>query len=158
MHNSDKKQFTLQDEQFDPQNEELLSVIIDNTKNPIHISGIVIGIISDVDESGQVMVDFSENFLTKPVLAKSMVEINESHKNQKAALMFENNESDKPVIMGLMHTPDNRIVTAKKNLTIKCGKSSIELRENGEIIIEGDIITSRAKKNNIIKGGTIHLN
>lgn len=164
----EEKQFTMQNENSESQNEELkneksqneelLSAVIDNTKNPIQISDVVIGIISDIDESGRVIVDFHENFLTKPLFAKSMVKIDESHKNQQVALLFDNNESDKPIIMGLMHTPDNRIIAAKKNLTIKCGKSSIELRANGEIIIEGNIITSRAKKNYIIKGGTIHLN
>lgn len=54
--------------------------------------------------------------------------------------------------------PDELVVEAKKNLTLRCGAGSITLREDGKILIKGKELVSHARKTNRIKGGSVTIN
>ncbi len=139
--------------------EDLLTTLADYTENAMKIEGVVVGTITTFDKQNQPIVDFDCNVFKEAIPAASLVELNDTHKDSKVALMFEKNQADKPIIMGLMHVPEPiKTIAADKELVIKCGKASIRLKENGDIVINGRELVSRARKNNIIRGGTIHLN
>jgi hypothetical protein len=53
---------------------------------------------------------------------------------------------------------DDFIVETKKTLSLKCGESSILLRADGKILIEGKELVSHAKNVNRIKGGAVAIN
>jgi hypothetical protein len=55
-------------------------------------------------------------------------------------------------------TPDELIIEAKKELTLKCGDGSITLRGDGKILIKGKDLVSRAERLNRIKGGAVAIN
>ena len=55
-------------------------------------------------------------------------------------------------------TPDELVIEAKKNLTLKCGDGSITLRKDGKILIKGKDLVSQAKRMNRIKGGSVAIN
>jgi hypothetical protein len=55
-------------------------------------------------------------------------------------------------------TPDELVIEAKKNLTLKCGEGSITLRKDGKILIKGKDLVSQAKRMNRIKGGSVAIN
>jgi hypothetical protein len=54
--------------------------------------------------------------------------------------------------------PDDLVIEAKKNLTLKCGESSITIREDGKILIKGKDLVSHAQRMNRIKGGSVSIN
>ena len=54
--------------------------------------------------------------------------------------------------------PDELVIEAKKNLTLKCGEGSITLRKDGKILIKGKDLVSQAKHMNRIKGGSVAIN
>lgn len=54
--------------------------------------------------------------------------------------------------------PDELVIEAKKNLTLKCGEGSITLRKDGKILIKGKDLVSQAKRMNRIKGGSVTIN
>ncbi len=138
---------------------DILAALAEHTEQSFKINGVVVGIITGLDEQNSPMVDFDCNVYKRPLSAASLVPIDKIHAGRKAALMFEQNRADKPVIMGLMHTRGQaEAITAEKELVIRCGKASIRLKENGDIVISGRELISRARKDNIIRGGTIHLN
>ena len=139
--------------------EDFLTTLAEHTEQSLTIEGVVIGQIITIDKQNNPMVDFDCNIFKEAIPASSLVEINNTHKDHKVALMFEKNRADKPIIMGLMHIPEKtKSIIADKELLLKCGKASIRLKENGDIVINGRELVSRARKNNIIRGGTIHLN
>ena len=93
----------------------------------------------------------------------------------------ENDPSELPIIIGLIDdTIQNRndksdnstfdnpftvsidgkkaVLSAKHEISISCGKSSITLRNDGKIVIKGSQIVSRASKENKIKGATVKVN
>ena len=47
---------------------------------------------------------------------------------------------------------------AKEEITLKCGKSSITLKQNGKVIIKGANLVSRSSGANKIKGGSVNIN
>ena len=50
------------------------------------------------------------------------------------------------------------VVMAAKQLTLRCGKSSITLTAAGKIIIRGKYIVSRSSGVHRIKGGSVQIN
>lgn len=73
-----------------------------------------------------------------------------------------------PVIVGLLReTPDEpdlgaasgpQILEAKGELTLRCGRATITLRDDGKVVIQGVDVLSRASRTNKIKGGSVQIN
>lgn len=53
---------------------------------------------------------------------------------------------------------DELVLEAKRQITLRCGKSSITLYPNGKIALRGDYILSDAEGLNRIVGGQVELN
>jgi len=49
-------------------------------------------------------------------------------------------------------------LTARKEVELRCGKSSIRLTKDGKILIKGAQIISRAARSNKVKGSTVQIN
>lgn len=148
--------------------ENFLEDVVRHTEKTAQVNGIVVGTLVHRDEARMPFVDFSMNPTGHPLPARTTVELKEDHDGRDVALMFEQNDVRKPIIIGLMHVPSSTVevavdgavqeVTAEKELLLRCGKSSILLRQDGKIIIKGENILSRARMTNKVKGGSIQLN
>lgn len=53
---------------------------------------------------------------------------------------------------------DELILTARRKITLQCGKASITLHPNGKIVLRGDYILSVAEGTNRMVGGQIEIN
>jgi len=102
-----------------------------------------------------------------------MVVLNESDAGSEIALVFENGNPTKPVILGRLQshaaeTPANPVnvsldgeqvtLSAKNEIVLRCGKASITLTRAGKIIIRGAYLLSRSSGVNRIKGGSVQIN
>ena len=147
---------------------DLLDEVTRLTERSLTITGIVVGTFAAMDQAFGPLVDFPMNPEGRPLAARSTVELTEDHLGRKVALMFEKGDGTKPIVIGLMHefqggmpvSKDGEIqeITAEKELTLRCGKASITLREDGSIETRGEDILSKARKNHKIKGGMVYLN
>jgi hypothetical protein len=54
--------------------------------------------------------------------------------------------------------PDELLIEARRELTLKCGDGSITIRADGKILIKGKELVSHAQKMNRIKGGAVAIN
>ena len=54
--------------------------------------------------------------------------------------------------------PDELVLEAKQNLTLKCGDGSITIRADGKILIKGRDLVSHAQRTNRIRGGSVAIN
>lgn len=54
--------------------------------------------------------------------------------------------------------PDELVISAGKQITIRCGESSITLTAAGKIILRGKYIVSRSSGVQRIKGGSVQIN
>lgn len=148
--------------------ESILDIVTQKTEAKSNIQGIVSGAITHITDDMEVYVEFNGNITGEPVAAKSILELTKQDVDEEVILMFENESVHKPVIMGkvkktckdLKIEVDGKIkkITAKEELYLQCGDSSILLRKDGKVVIKGKDIISRARKNNKIKGGSIQLN
>lgn len=143
------------------------------------IDGVVIGKIVTID---QVSVDYCGNPSGKPVPATTTKTLSKSDMGCEAALLFENGDPLRPIIVGLIqdrshHYRSSRgqeedearppqvqldgerlTFTADKEIVLKCGDASITMTRAGKIILRGAYIISRSTGVNRIKGGSVQIN
>jgi hypothetical protein len=98
--------------------------------------------------------------------------------------LFEEGDPRKPLVMGLLQqrqkeaqpslpgdapiTPrmpivgevdgDRLVLTAEREIVLRCGKASITLTMAGKVIIAGEYVLSRATGMNRIKGAAVQIN
>src|SRR5690349_17908851 len=130
--------------------------------------GIVRGILADICEDGEPRVDFALNSTGSPVVASSTIPVKRTDVGRDAVLMFEDGDLDRPVLLGLVESPDKRnrveidceqlVLTAEREVVLHCGEASITLTRAGKVIIRGTYVVSRSSGANRIKGASVQIN
>ncbi len=107
--------------------------------------------------------------------AVSTVVVAPTDTGRPVVLMFLRGDPERPVITGLLQpsgAPASNgvrrgklefsgrelVLSADAEVTLRCGKSSITLTQDGKIVLRGRNLVSRASAVNRIRGGTIELN
>lgn len=133
------------------------------------VDGVVVGRIASVDVSGALRVTFS-GAPEQGFAARAMTPITKGDEGREVALMFEEGDPRRPVVMGKMVSPlatgqteaaaDGRRVeiNAEEEIVLRCGESSITLTRAGKIIIRGAYVLSRSSGVNRIQGGSVEIN
>ncbi|MFY2561083.1 DUF6484 domain-containing protein [Corallococcus terminator] len=139
-------------------------------------------------DAGRVLVDFPGNprgplparlavALDAEVLKAAVV------RRQEAVLLFAEGHPGRPMVMGLLQpesaTPltdallDSTLPTAPKHVEVdgrtvviegrdevvlRCGRASLTLRRNGQVVLRGVSIRSEAEEVHRIKGGKVQIN
>jgi len=138
----------------------------------IGLPSVIIGRIAAILESGEPLVDFPGNASGKLISARSLVPITAAEIGREVALTFEDGDAAMPIIAGLLQTPkfaphpqrevnlddESLVLTAKKEIVIQCGKSSLILTSAGKVLIRGAYLLSRSSGVNRIKGGSVQIN
>jgi len=154
---------------------------------PKQIEGVRVGKIVNIDESGQVFVDFPGN-AKRAVVARltSSTKMDmlrhAASADQEVLLVFENNDPELPIIIDTLGslfeeivessivvldkerrrdvTVDGKRVTfdAKEEIVLRCGKASITLTKAGKVVIRGTYLLTRSSGVNRIKGGSVQIN
>ena len=149
------------------------------------IEGVKSGKIATIEKDGVVFIDFSGN-RQGPIPARvtsTMVESISSrsdHTDLAVLIAFEENDATRPVIVDVIHDRiekpasaisidrselddvriDGETVTfsAKKEIVLRCGNSSITLTHAGKVLIRGSYLLNRSSGVNKIKGGSVQIN
>jgi len=133
------------------------------------------GWIAEVSAEGEVRVDYPGN--RHGVLpARSIVDIPAASLAPAGArtevlLCFEAGDPQRPIIMGVLRAArlsesaspagfsgDQLSFTAGKEMSLRCGDSSITLTADGRIVIKGTRLVSRASETNKIRGASVAIN
>ncbi len=140
------------------------------------LDGVVIGILVGMDPSGNPRVVFPGNPQEDAVSARSTLSFLPQDLGKEIALLFENGDPQHPLIIGRLQHPrvlnnapsevaaeadldgERLVLTAQREIVLKCGKSSITLTRAGKIILRGASILSRSSGLNRIKGGSVQIN
>lgn len=150
--------------------ENVAALSADERKSKARLPSLIVGRIAALQESGMPLVDFPGNTSGKLVPAQSLVSLTSKDAGREIALMFENGDLVMPIIVGLFQTPsatpqreiklddETLVLSAKKEVVIQCGKSSITLTSAGKVLIQGEHLLSRSSGVNKIRGGSIQLN
>jgi hypothetical protein len=101
--------------------------------------------------------------------ARSLCELTVDMIGCEVALLFQEGDPRKPLIVGRVVKPgasapqvvrdgERVTITAKERIELRCGKATIIMDEDGRITIRGAHIVSHASGTQRIRGGSINLN
>jgi hypothetical protein len=134
---------------------------------------VIIGTLVGFSQSRAPLVDFPGNESGIALPARTMIALNEHDAGCEIALVFENGDAAKPVILGRLQSQnagtnegtvnvsldgEQVALSAKNEIVLRCGKASITLTRAGKIIIRGAYLLSRSSGVNRIKGGSVQIN
>ncbi len=109
------------------------------------------------------------------ITARSTIALRRDMLSSEVLVLFENGDPTRPIIAGVLqdHVPlpplphhglsvfvdeTRHVVTAEREIVLRCGDASITLTRAGKVIIQGTYIVSRSSGHNKIKGAAIELN
>ena len=156
------------------------------TNPSARIDGVVIGVLLGFGDDGAPLVVFPGNAEEEAIAARTTAALGNDDVGADVALMFEEGDPRRPLIMGRLLHPDVEItepaeqepaaedlaadeldvriddqrveLAADKEIVLRCGKASITLTRAGKILLRGAYIFSRSTGVNKIKGGSVQLN
>jgi hypothetical protein len=138
--------------------------------------GVVIGeLIAIADEGRSPLVIYRSQPEPEAVRARSVVDLHGDHIGAQVVLMFEDGDRGKPIVMGVLRPVaacpveapghvevdadgERLIVTAREQLVLRCGKSSLTLTRAGKVLIRGTYVSSTSSGVLRIKGGSVQIN
>ena len=139
------------------------------------LTDVVIGVLLGVDDAGIPLVVYPGNESSVGIPARVTVSMSADDVGREVALLFENGDPSRPLVIGRIQNPSNQTTeesvsikasvdderiefNAKQEIVLRCGKASITLTKAGKILIRGAYLLSRSSGANRIKGGSIQLN
>lgn len=150
---------------------------------PPAIPEVVIGRFLGLDETGQPLIDFPGNPPGRPLRALTTAPLAPSAAGRDVALLFADGDLAQPVVIGLIQRPaedgttvvdaigqapdkpaearvdgERVVLSADKEIVLKCGKASITLTRAGKVLIRGAYLLNRSSGVNRIKGGSVQIN
>jgi hypothetical protein len=178
------------EETLDPRELETREVQVDVssstrtvTQQRCRLDGVVIGTLVGLKDSSTPLIDFPSNPTGPRVEARCTVSLSAKDIGRKVALMFEEGDPAKPIVMGLLKHPEENpsvfpaiisnqpqnpldvqvdgerlVITAQQEIVLRCGKASITLTRAGKVLIHGEYLVSRSSGVNRIKGGSVQIN
>jgi hypothetical protein len=150
-----------------------------NTNTPVTtdpIDGVIIGILIGIGDDGLPLVAFPGNPESVALRARSCAPIASEDIGREVALLFEGGDRTKPLVVGCIQRPDRAkaktsatnvqvdvdnqrcVLSAEKEIVLRCGKASITLTRAGKIFIRGAYLLSRSSGVNRVKGGSVQIN
>lgn len=135
------------------------------------------GEITEIDKQGRVYVRYGQDG-ESPTLARTTIAFDEHGSSMlglSVLLAIPDSTTASPIILGVMRDAiippentkgtsnpavdsENIVVEAVNSLSLRCGKGEIIIRRDGEIVIRGLKIVSRAAQTNKLKGATVLIN
>jgi len=149
------------------------------TDTPIdtnYIDGVIIGILVGIGDNGLPLVAFPGNPEAIALHARSCAPISSEDIGREVALLFEGGDRTKPLVVGCIQRSDRTkakiattnfqvdvdnqccVLSANREIVLRCGKASITLTRAGKIILRGTYLLSRSSGVNRIKGGSVQIN
>lgn len=134
------------------------------------IEGVVIGIFLGFGEDAPLVV-FPGNPKETAIPARSLAELTSDMIGAEVALLFQDGDPGRPLIVGRIVEPARRIsapqivrdgekvrIIGDERIELRCGKATIIMEKDGRITIRGTYVTSHASAANRIRGGSVNLN
>jgi hypothetical protein len=150
-----------------------------DTERLFFTPAVAVGRLAAVGPGSTPLVDYPGNDSGKLIPARTLVELNASQTGTELALAFEDGDGNRPIILGIIQSRDalladsaasvsegveirreqgSLIMTADKEITLRCGKTSITLTRAGKLLLQGAYLLSRSLGVNRIKGGSVQIN
>jgi len=156
---------------------EIECVPVDSRETFTRRNGVAIGTLVGFKDHGVTpLVVFPDQPGTAAIAAESILDLRGLHIGRRVLLSFENGDSARPIITGLLRSEprlplaagpeqvsvdadgERLVISARRQLVLRCGKASITLTHDGKVIVHGAYVSSRSTGVMRIKGGSVQIN
>ena len=117
---------------------------------------IVIGSLTGIDAQGQPLVAYPGSPAAQPIVAMSTLGITHQHAGRQVALLFANGDPQKPVIMGLIHSPLHDLLAAQAAAPGASAQSAAAVPATGpahDLTIDGKRLVIEGKEEIVLQCG-----
>ena len=140
-------------------------------------AGATVGFLHGFDIENRPLISGLAQLPGEVMAARTTVPLGRQMVGEGVVILFEQGELYRPIIVGLLQSrapeakvaerpqhlsvdaDDERyVVTAEREILLRCGDASITLTRAGKVIIKGNYILSRSTGYNKIKGAAIDIN
>lgn len=123
-------------------------------------------------ETGEILVEV-QGEQSEPILCdflvSSLAPPPDLHQGDTVLVHLPGTEGEKGCVLGRVGAyrrpqpadqaiPDQIVIEAGKELTLKCGEGTVAMRADGKVLIEGKDVVSHARRTQRIKGGSVAIN
>jgi hypothetical protein len=129
---------------------------------------VTIGRVCGVDEAGGLLVDYEGNPAGVPLPALSTAAHDAAATGRDVALVFLDGDPLRPLALGLVRPgtaptpveadPEQLVLTAKRDITLRCGRASITLTRAGKVLVRGTYLSLRSSGMQRITGASVQIN
>ena len=146
---------------------------------PSAASGAVLARFDGFDLSDRPLVSGVPDAPGEVLVARATVALRHDQIGSIVVLLFERNDPRLPIVMGVIdqrggtgrHDPapapsavsvqvddDRMVLTAEREIVLRCGHASLTLTRAGKVLIKGTYVLSRSSGYNKIKGAAVDIN
>jgi hypothetical protein len=137
--------------------------------SPMECGGPVVGVLWGLDERGGPLVRFDGAPGDRAVPARSVVPLDSGAVGREAVLLFEQGDPQRPLVMGVLRSPrpepvrteidgEKLVLTAEREIVLRCGEASLTLTRAGKVLIQGTYVLMQSSGANRIKGAVVEIN
>lgn len=158
---------------------DVLEIEVARREPPARIDGVVLGTVAGLDDDGRPRIDHPFLGEREPCAASALVSIGRAEVGRAVAILFEQGNPLRPIVVGLMHEPpgadeaaeaptapaaegeampERLVFEAGREVVIRCGAASITLTRAGRVVIRGAYVQSRASGLNRLQGASVKIN
>jgi hypothetical protein len=131
---------------------------------------VTIGRVCGLDEAGGLLVDYEGNPAGAPLSALSTTAHDAAAAGREVALVFLDGDPLRPLVLGLVRPraappaaepepePQELVLTAKRDITLRCGRASITLTRAGKVLVRGTYLSLRSSGMQRITGASVQIN
>ena len=120
---------------------------------------IIIGVLEGLDRQGNPLVNFAENTSNEPIVAISTVAVHQNQSGRQVALLFAEANLQKPVIMGLIHSPLTQMLEsfemleAETNDEPASSEAAVTTSDIDDVNLDGKRVVLEGKEEIVLKCG-----
>lgn len=142
-------------------NQEYQKEQIQSSLKGVEPGEILIGTLVGLDEQGNALVNIPSHALKEPITALSTVSLNQQQSGRQVALSFLNSDPEKPIIIGLIHSPLHEMIetfemsVAEESVSDDKSDDSCEevTTKIDDVYLNGERIVLEGKKEIVLKCG-----
>jgi len=160
--------------------ESLLPIQVLAKRSRLGIEGVnapTVAVLEGFDLEDRPIVTYKNVLAGERVAGRTTVALKRSQIGSSVVVVCENGDARLPIVMGVIESRSTRpaisdvkaptlievdderyLVTAEREIVLRCGEASITLTRAGKVIIKGTYVLSRSSGYNKIKGAAVDIN